>query len=175
MSYVASGVTGASPIWHDVMEHLLKDKLATWPPKPQKVITKKVCSLSGLLPTPENPCGTRDEIFIEGTEPKDPDHSHRGIWIDKNTGLPAFFGNTPPEQVDTSNLELQEHTVLSDPFTNEFCLDCAWPQTQELNEDGTPKEGTGRISYPQQNINLQTFNPNASPKPFFVPTPTPTP
>lgn len=152
MSYLTSGITGAAPIWHDIMSFILQDRTATWPPKPENIISATVCSLSGLLPNPERPCSTRTELFIEGTVPKELDNSIRGIWINKDTNLPAFTGEVPPDQVSTDNLELREHTILSDPLTRDFCLSCPWPQ--ELTPEGTP---SGKTAYPQQTINLETF------------------
>ena len=151
---LTSGVTGAAPIWHDLISHLLENKTATWPEKPANVIAKQVCTNSGLFPSAENPCSTRSELFIEDTNPLSGAHSIRGIWINKDTSLPAFTGDIPPDEVNTDNLQLQEHTVLSDPFTKDFCLSCPWPQ--EVNEDGTPKEN-GKIGYPQQTIDLLKF------------------
>ncbi len=170
MSYVASGVTGASPIWHKLMANVLKDHPATWSPKPENIVSLQVCTISGLLPNPEAPCSTRPELFIKGQEPKDIDTPSRGIWIDKNTNLPAFTGEVPPTDVDTSNLELRNFVILSDPFTKDFCYTCPWPQ--ETNEDGTPKEG-GSIAYPQQTIDMTKFF--SSPVPFQLPTLAPTP
>lgn len=154
MSYIASGVTGAAPIWHDLMDHLLSDHPAVWPPKPESIVSLQVCTVSGLLPAPDRPCDTRPELFIAGTEPKDVNNISRGIWINKDTNLPAFTADIPVDQVDVSNLELREHTVLSDPLIKDFCYSCPWPA--ELNPDGTPKEG-GKISYPQQTIDMSTF------------------
>ncbi len=152
MSYLTSGVTGAAPIWNTLMRHALKDQPPLWPEKPARITSATICTLSGLLPNPEKPCDTRNELFITGTEPQTIDSSFKGIWVNKDTNLPAFTGN-PPEAVDTSNLELKDHLVLSDPFTTDFCFSCPWPPV--LNEDGTPKETA--LSYPIQIINLSRF------------------
>ena len=54
--YLTSGVTGAAPIWHDIMVELLKDKPDEVLPKPDNVI--------GI------PCYFgRVEYFVKGTEP----------------------------------------------------------------------------------------------------------
>ncbi len=53
---LTSGVTGAAPIWHDIMTELLKDKPNEVPPKPERVIS---------IPCYFN----RPEYFIIGTEP----------------------------------------------------------------------------------------------------------
>ena len=54
--YLTSGVTGAAPIWHDIMTELLKDKPNEVPPKPDSVVA---------IPCYYN----RLEYFLKGTEP----------------------------------------------------------------------------------------------------------
>ena len=54
--YLTSGITGAAPIWHDIMMELLKDKANEVSPKPDTVISV--------------PCYFgRPEYFVFGTEP----------------------------------------------------------------------------------------------------------
>lgn len=125
---LVSGVTGAAPIWNDMMTYLLKDVETAWPEKPQDVISLTVCSLSGLLPNPGAPCPTRNEFFWEGTEPTEMENISKEIWIDPTTGIPP----KPGVSWEGLNLQLQRHTVLSDPFTTDYCLDC----TRPVNEEG---------------------------------------
>jgi len=68
MSAVASGVTGTSPIWHNIISELLKDRLPHQFAKPSGLIPVEVCSLNGLLPC--EGCPTKTEYFLPGTEPK---------------------------------------------------------------------------------------------------------
>ena len=68
MSNVASGVTGASPIWNKVISFALKDKSPHWPVQPPDVIGALVCSLSGLKAEDGMPdCTPRYEYFLKGT------------------------------------------------------------------------------------------------------------
>ncbi|KKU79051.1 MAG: hypothetical protein UY06_C0032G0008 [Candidatus Amesbacteria bacterium GW2011_GWA2_47_70] len=60
MSAVASGVTGASPIWNKVISFALKDASPRWPVQPPDVIGALVCSLSGLK-VPDNPPGNQPD------------------------------------------------------------------------------------------------------------------
>jgi len=53
---LTSGITGASPIWHDIMTYILKDKKNEIAPQPDTVISLP-CYLG------------RSEYFIKGTEP----------------------------------------------------------------------------------------------------------
>ncbi len=75
MSWVASGITGATPIWHQVMKNLLKDKPNESFPKPTDLKRIEICSINGLLPC--EGCPTKTEYFLSGTEPQfhcDPSH-----------------------------------------------------------------------------------------------------
>jgi len=118
---VASGITGASPIWNKIMTYALKDKEEFWPLKPEGIVGLSVCNISGKLPNPESPCETRFEYFIKGTLPTETENPKTSVEIDKTTGQMAT-DKTPPE-----NKELQEHLILYDLLQTPFCLDCAFP------------------------------------------------
>jgi len=64
---IASGVTGASPIWHDIMSFVLKGKKDESPVKPDGVVAVQVDALGGGMPTEGK--ATRSEYFVKGTEP----------------------------------------------------------------------------------------------------------
>lgn len=69
MSYVASGITGASPIWRKIIDGLIdgaRPNLFATPPKLRKI---RICASTGTLPCDECPA-VRDEYFVEGTEPQ---------------------------------------------------------------------------------------------------------
>jgi len=71
MSGLVSGITGAAPIWNDIMSHLLKDKTPEPISRPTTVIQKSICSDTGALPPPPGSgtnCPTRFEYFIRGTD-----------------------------------------------------------------------------------------------------------
>lgn len=70
MSAVASGITGASPIWNKIMSELLKDQPRHQFEAPDNLIKVAVCSWNGLLPC--EGCPTVEEYFVPGTEPKYP-------------------------------------------------------------------------------------------------------
>lgn len=105
-----SGVTGAAPIWHDLMEALHKGRpVRTFNP-PAGFVEATVCSLNGLLPVADKltspgqqdevqqplskiPCPhTINEIFIAGTEPQRTDNWHHRVAIDRRNGLLAGTG-----------------------------------------------------------------------------------
>jgi len=68
MSYIASGVTGASPIWHKIMANLLKNIPDKEFPQPEGLVRVEVCPLTNTLPC--EGCGGKWEYFLPGTEPK---------------------------------------------------------------------------------------------------------
>ena len=66
-SAIASGVTGASPIWNKIMTYVLKNKPDEQPVKPDNVIAMQVDAFAGGLP--HGGQANRSEYFIKGTEP----------------------------------------------------------------------------------------------------------
>lgn len=83
-----SGITGAAPIYRDVMLALYRDH----PPAPlldsppPGLITARICPISGDLVTEDCPHGI-EEFFLEGTQPTDPCEMHRAYWVDERDGL----------------------------------------------------------------------------------------
>jgi membrane peptidoglycan carboxypeptidase len=69
MSYVASGITGASPIWNKIMLLLLDDKNPHRFVVPENMIKVKICATTGTLPCAKCP-KIVEEIFVKGTEPQ---------------------------------------------------------------------------------------------------------
>ena len=118
MSYVASGVTGASPIWQKIMKYALKDIKTPGLEKPDSIVGASVCSNSGTLPTPEQPCETRYEYFLEGTIPTQSGISKRELFVNKTTHHP------PNNETEYGDVEPREQTVASDPFVKDYCIDC---------------------------------------------------
>jgi len=122
---VASGVTGASPIWNKVISFALKDASPRWPVQPPDVIGSLVCSLSGLR-APENPpgnCNPRYEYFLKGTIPEfQTDDLKRDIPIFRPTQTPATLKQIVENPGD---IEYQNHAVVFDPLGIQLCLDCA--------------------------------------------------
>lgn len=150
---LVSGVTGAAPIWHDIMVQLLKNRKPIWPERPEGIVDRDVCTLTGLLPTPDNSCDTRHEFFWEKFLPALSYPLQKDIPVRKDSGLPVDPNIPPAEQGDT---EMQSHTVVSDPLISDFCLDCNYPSVQEFNPDGSVKKE--HIGYPMFTINMEKVN-----------------
>ncbi|GIW60878.1 MAG: hypothetical protein KatS3mg087_1944 [Patescibacteria group bacterium] len=68
-SSIASGVTGATPIWNKITKLMLEDKKDTPFEKPANIVNAEVDNLTGYAPN-QFTQGTKREIFIRGTEPK---------------------------------------------------------------------------------------------------------
>lgn len=68
MSYVASGVTGASPIWNEIIKLTLDDATPHRFPPPDGLIKVEICAVTGTLPCRGCPA-VREEYFVPGTEP----------------------------------------------------------------------------------------------------------
>lgn len=94
---IASGITGASPIWNKIMSVVLKDKSDEQPKKPDEVIAIQVDSLTGGLPYDNRP--SRSEYFIKGTEPT----SSSSVYKSKDGKTYILFRETDPVSTDGKN------------------------------------------------------------------------
>lgn len=123
MSYLASGITGAAPIWHDIMAYALKDKPVEYYYRPPTVIQKPVCEITGLPPTAGFSCKTRLEYFVRGTEGSLSRYitEKQNLWVNKDTKKPPEPGKKD------DNLEISEATVVKDATGEQFCLSCPTP------------------------------------------------
>ncbi len=147
--YLVSGVTGAAPIWNDIMSYVLKDMSDSPQPKPSGIETISVCNQTGSAPATGVECSAHPEYFWSESLPSAPPIEKKNIWVYKDLDQPAFFGSTTTkvtEPTNTDGLELKEHVVMRDPFTRDFCLDCPLP----VNEKG-------KVSYPQVSVDMNSF------------------
>jgi 1A family penicillin-binding protein len=123
MSGLVSGITGAAPIWNDIMSHVLKGKTPEPILQPPSVIQKNVCSDTGLLPPPPGSgpsCPTRLEYFVKGSEPTKGQVGSEKVWVDKTTqDLPA--------KGQTDNLDSKDEVIYTDPVGDKYCLTCPHP------------------------------------------------
>ncbi len=68
MARVASGVTGATPIFNRIMTTLLSDKTAREWTAPPGVVHISICSITGTLPC--EGCPTKTEWFLDNNKPQ---------------------------------------------------------------------------------------------------------
>jgi membrane carboxypeptidase/penicillin-binding protein PbpC len=64
-----SGIEGAGPIWHGVMEAAMNGVPSRWPEAPPGLARLTVCAPTGLLPGPNCPTPAQ-EWFLSGEEPR---------------------------------------------------------------------------------------------------------
>jgi len=119
--YLASGITGAAPIWNRMMTEILKNQPDLMPKKPAGVVDKSVCFENGAVTTAklgevQSGCSPRFEYFIKGTEPKGLETKRELVAVNRDNGKLAGPGDT--------NVEMQEKTVMKDGFST-YCLDCS--------------------------------------------------
>lgn len=96
-SAIASGLTGASPIWSKIMSYVLKNKPDEQPIKPDNVVAMQIDSYAGGLP--HGGQGTRSEYFIKGTEPT----SESSIYRSKDGQNYLVFHEEDPVSTDGTN------------------------------------------------------------------------
>lgn len=146
MSYLTSGVTGAAPIWHDIMQYILKDQETVWPEKPADVKVGSVCltgmpaksglgtimmvsgddeTTTSIVNSDTDPVASCEskgqELYWENSKPSYSGTFRKEYWIRAETGLP------PSEGEEASDLKLEEHSFYYDPLTKLYCGDCVRP------------------------------------------------
>ncbi len=93
-----TGLSGAAPIWHDVMLYYHRGQpVETWE-RPRGLVDVQVDALSGLLPT-EHTERQVTELFLAGTDPTQKDNVHQVFRINRENGKLATV-YTPPELVE---------------------------------------------------------------------------
>ena len=124
-----TGLTGAAPIWNEVMRGLLQGHPDHPFARPDGLTQVEVCDLSGLLPTPA--CQhTHTEWFINGTEPTQKDSTYQQVWIDALTNTLAT-DSTPIERrkfITVLNLPMEAQAWAHKqglPLLSDYSLDSA--------------------------------------------------
>lgn len=141
--FVVSGVTGAAPIFNDIMSYILKDREPVWQEKPVNITSAGVCA-SGFPPQSEENCQVRyTELYWTESQPSNSRQTQREVWINQDTGLPHQTGESE------DRLELRSQLFFEDPTTELFCLDCAYSITEE-----------GQIQYQPQRVRVNTHRTN---------------
>jgi 1A family penicillin-binding protein len=107
MISVASGITGASPIWRRILMEYIKDKPSDDPKQPDNVVKVDVDSVSGYKAHDGFP--SRSEFFVKGTEPNSPDPVHVKLKICKNEGKIAT-----PSDIAAQNYDEKEFFVFKE-------------------------------------------------------------
>lgn len=131
MSGAVSGVSGASPIWNQIMKSVL-DKIETgsyestekghaWMKQPEGVTGLSICSDTGGRPgaDPANPgCPTRFEYFLDGTVPAGNLVTNQDVFLYNDTGQVA------PASADPTQIHPENRPVYIDPTKALYCINC---------------------------------------------------
>ena len=105
---VASGITGASPIWNKIMQAVLKDKPNEPFERPSNVIQSEVDGLMTGRPHGGSP--TRKEYFISGTEPKGESGAYQRQKVCKSNPHRLASDNEDNEEKDVVVLKEDDPT-----------------------------------------------------------------
>lgn len=131
---LVSGITGAAPIFNDIMTFVLQGRPPVWPQKPADVLSADVCT-TGMPPQSGEECKiSGKELYWREGQPSKSSVKTMETWIRPETGLPPL----PGEVVD--GLVLETKTFYEDPVTPQYCADC-----------NRPVDAEGKIIYEQQN------------------------
>jgi len=115
---VASGLTGASPIWNSVMSSLLETQPDLPPVKPSTVLGMQVCTDTGVIAGKSGSgynCPTRFEYLIQGTN-STANVSRQQVPVNKDTDQYLPDPGNPA-------IEMREKTIMKDIF-GQYCVDC---------------------------------------------------
>ena len=112
---IASGVTGASPIWNRIMRLALKDKKDEQPQKPDSVVALQIDGLGGGLPFGGQP--GRSEYFVKGTEPTGPGPIYQKVKLSRHDNGKL----ASPWEIENREYDTKDYIVFqeSDPVSTD--------------------------------------------------------
>lgn len=112
---LASGMTGAAPIWNRIMREALKDKKDEPFSRPGNIIEMDIDAVGGGTPQSGQP--TRKERFIRGTEPTGPGPMYQSIKVSKKDN--NKLANSV--EIATGQYDLKQFIVFSeqDPVSSD--------------------------------------------------------
>lgn len=166
---IASGETGASPIWNKIMTAVLKGKPDEQPQKPDDVNAVQIDAYGGGLPVDGQP--KRTEYFIKGTEPTGPSPIYQKVKISRHE--PGKLANQ--SEIDHNDYDTKDFIVFKedDPVSTDGKnrwqegID-AWVKSTYAADHPEYYRPTDTSDYKEDGSNSST-----SPTPTVTPTPTP--
>jgi len=167
MGNVASGVTGAAPIWRRVILEALKGKLAEDFKKPDDVIAVSIDALGGGLPVDGQ--ATRTEYFIKGTEPQGPSPIYKSIKVSKadNNKLAS------QSEIDHSEYDVKKFIVFHEDDPTSFDGKNRWQEGIDQWVNDNHKDDS--LYHPPTQTSDRIISDTPSPTDTPTPSPTPTP
>lgn len=173
---IASGVTGASPIWNKLMSFVLKGKPDEQSQKPDNVTAITIDAFTGGLPVDGKP--TRSEYFIKGTEPTTISPIYKKIKTSKHHN--DKLANQ--DEINHGDYDTKDFIVFSedDPVSTDGKnkwqegIDTWLKETYSAaNPEYYPPHDTSDYKYGENSNPTQT--PTPTPTLSITPTPTVTP
>jgi len=163
MGNVASGVTGAAPIWRRIILEALKGKPAEDFKKPDDVIAVTIDALGGGLPVDGQP--TRSEYFIKGTEPQGPSPIYKSIKISKADSNKL----ASQSEIDHNQYDVKKFIVFHEDDPTSFDGKNRWQEGIDQWINDNHKDD------PLYHPPTETSDRVVSDSPTETPTPSPTP
>ncbi len=107
MLQVASGITGASPIWNSIIQRTLKNKPNVKFTAPKGIVKEDIDIISGYQS--HDGFKSRSEYFVKGTEPQGIDPVHVNLKTCKEDGKLAT-----PANIASNDYNLQEYFLFKE-------------------------------------------------------------
>ncbi|MCL5435280.1 MAG: penicillin-binding protein [Patescibacteria group bacterium] len=176
MSKIASGITGAAPIWNRIMSFVLKGKPDEPPQKPDNVLAMQIDAFGGGLP--QSGQATRTEYFIQGTQPTNISPIYQKIKFSKHQD--GKIAND--EEVKAGDYTTKDYIVFkeNDPISTDGKnrwqegIDGWVKQTYSADHpEYYPPTQTSDYKYSGDNNSNQTPAPTQTPSATLTPTPSP--
>lgn len=167
MGDVASGVTGAAPIWRRIILEALKNKPNEEFVKPDNVVALTVDSLGGGLPVDGQP--TRSEYFIKGTEPQGPSPIYRTMKVSKvdNNKIAS------QSEIDKNEYDVKKFIVFREDDPTAGNGKNRWQEGIDAWINENHKDDS--LYHPPTETSTRVVTDTPTPTPSPTPTLTPTP
>ncbi len=177
---IASGVTGASPIWNKIMNGVLKGKKDEPFQKPDNVLALQIDALGGGLPVSGQ--STRSEYFVKGTEPTGPGPIYQKVKLSKKDNKKL----ANQSEIDAREYDIKDYIIFheDDPVSTDGKnrwqdAISAWLSTQYPGDEKyhppteTSDNQVSVNSGGANNVPTPTQTQDLTPTPILTPTPTP--
>jgi 1A family penicillin-binding protein len=164
---IASGVTGATPIWRRIMLEVLSGKTAESFGVPKNVVALQIDAFSGGLPREGQP--TRSEYFMKGTEPTTNAAVYQKVKLSRHQG--GKLANE--EEIARGDYDVREYIVFreNDPVSRD-----GRNRWQEAINKWLEESHPGNDLYrPPTQVSDHKYDSYQASSPAVTPTPTLTP
>lgn len=165
---IASGVTGATPIWNKIMQRLLKDKQDQEFTKPDNVEAHEIDAYLGGMPVEGHE--RRSEYFIKGTQPLTPSPFYKKLKLSKHQ--PDKLANQ--DEISHGDYEVKEYIVFyeQDPVSKDG--ENRWQKGIDEWLKSTYSAADQKYYPPTQTSDHKYEEPKPTSTPVLTATPSPT-